>query len=513
MSHELRTPLGNMLGLLRLMADTPLNSVQREYLQQALQGTQSLLRNVNDVLDFSRIETGQLVLQPQPLDLQDFLTELARAAASHLNHKPIELRFDLDDALPATVRADGQRLRQILLHLLGRALLTSEQGEVVLHIQVAQRSLGAVTLTFSVSDTGAGLTPQAQILDTLAELSSSRRPGSIGLELAICQRLLQLMGSTLVVDSAPGKGTRIAFELALPLPAQTATAPPACNPDDALRQVWVLDSNPQTAAHTLRLLAQAGCTARVVEPLHRIWAWLQQAAEQNDVPDAVLMNVADWKLADGKLAEHLARRWADTYPQRPAPLWLAMINHYDQFKPESGATSQPIVRLLKPVLPSVLRRTLDAPRHRLAARADPLAPASPQAGGRLADLQVLLAEDDPINRQVCSQLLSQQGCIITLAHNGQEVVDRLTQTPEQFDVVLMDLEMPVMDGLTAARLIREQLELQTLPIFALSANVTDADRMACLDAGMDQHLAKPFDLDKVVQALYPFVKRVGSTAR
>ena len=131
----------------------------------------------------------------------------------------------------------------------------------------------------------------------------------------------------------------------------------------------------------------------------------------------------------------------------------------------------------------------------------------------MADLQVLLAEDDPINRQVCSQLLSQQGCIITLAHNGQEVVDRLTQTPEQFDVVLMDLEMPVMDGLTAARLIREQLELQTLPIFALSANVTDADRMACLDAGMDQHLAKPFDLDKVVQALYPFVKRVGSTAR
>ena len=382
MSHEIRTPMNAVLGMLKLLQRTPLNAQQHDYAGKAAGAARSLLGLLNDILDFSKVEADKMTLDLQALRLDSLLRDLAVIMAANLDGKNVALRFDIDPMLPRCVIGDGLRLRQILINLTGNALKFTQAGEVRVQLRLVERQGEAISIDFVVSDTGIGIAPehQARIFDgfTQAEASTSRRFGGTGLGLAISQRLVQLMGATLQLSSAPGRGSRFSFQLRMALP------------DDADQQ----------------------------------------------------------GLFDGFL------------PVAPT----ASINPDDRL---TGA------RMAVPWMPQ-----------------------------RLRGLRLMVVEDNVNNQQVASELLQGEGAEVLLASDGQQALSLLASAKRDgmFDAVLMDVQMPVMDGYTATRLIRRHLRLE-LPIIAMTANALSADRQACQDAGMDDYVGKPFDIDLLVATL------------
>jgi signal transduction histidine kinase/CheY-like chemotaxis protein len=507
MSHEIRTPMNAILGLLNLLQSTELTDRQRDYASKTEGAAQSLLGLLNDILDFSKVEAGKMTLEDEPFRLDKLLRNLSVVLSANVGNKNIEVLFDIDASLPAVVRGDAMRLQQVLVNLGGNAVKFTSTGQVILAMRNLAKSENAVTIEFVVQDTGIGIAAehQAHIFSgfSQAEGSTTRLFGGTGLGLAISKRFVELMGGDIQIHSQPGVGSTFSFALEMPT-VDAATEAVAAPERLALtpQHVLVVDDNPVAGDLTLRIVRSWGWTAELArsgkEAIDRVLAGC--AKDPSEFPYPVIY--MDWKMPDmdGWETTRQIRQQARN-SSLPQPMVVMITAHGREMLSQRTEDEQEMINgfLVKPVTASML---LDALMDAGSGNSGMRKVAKGRSSARqLAGMRILVVEDNLINQQVADELLTAEGAIVSLASNGQLGVDAVAAAAPQFDVVLMDVQMPVLDGYGATRAIREDLALVDLPIVAMTANAMASDREACLAAGMNEHIGKPFDMAKLVSLL------------
>lgn len=494
MSHELRTPMNAILGMAQLLQGTALNREQADYVEKAYRAAKSLLGLLNDILDFSKVEAGRMELDPQPFELDELLCGLSTLVSVNAVDKALDIRFDIDPRVCGTLLGDSMRLHQVLLNLLGNAIKFTSKGEVCLTVSQHERTHSAMYVRFAVRDTGIGISTaqQSRVFDafTQAEASTTRKYGGTGLGLAICHRVVALMGGTLTVHSEAGMGSEFSFVI----PLQWVEGAAA---DTAPRRVLMAPGSEQEGNAWEKLLTVLGWSYEVAlngeDARRRLQMQLTDASGGWDVVLANMQQVDGWgwdilRAAPRSVTRVLVSSWGRERLTGQHPNALHSVDSL----------------VLKPVCAGSLRRAVMTPSVPGSDNAEAATP--------LKGMRILLVEDNPINQQVAVKLLSRQGARVEAAENGQLAVDRLAAEPQGFDLVLMDMQMPVMDGLEATRAIRTTLGLQSLPIVAMTANAMAADREACLQAGMNEHVGKPFDVQHLVKLLCQITQWVEGAA-
>lgn len=503
MSHEIRTPMNAVLGITQLLSSTTLSTDQRKYLQMLRGAGESLLVILNDVLDFSKLEAGQLAITPAPFRLDDVLSALATVMSVNAAHKDLELVIGVEPDVPLAFIGDAQRLQQVLVNLVGNAIKFTEHGEVVLLVQRVGCASETVQLCFRVRDTGIGITAEQQALlfapFTQADSSIARRFGGTGLGLAISKRLVSLMGGTISLESKVGTGSE--FQVVLPFALQTGLASDITtrsrNTLGDLR-ILVIDDNPTSRDYLGKAIAtwhwQAEGVASGKEALERV----RTLAQRGEFFDVV---IADWQMPemDGLCTLQAIRA---QLPSRTIAT-VIMVSAYDHSTlMQAPEAAEMDAVLVKPVTSSNLFDTLheaQAARAELkpSSRDEIVAPASRKP---LQGVHLLLVEDNALNQFVAKGILEHAGASVEVSENGQQAFDRLSAEPARYQLVLMDVHMPVMDGISATRAIRSELQLK-LPVLAISAGVLSYEREQCLSAGMDGFIAKPIDADQMLATI------------